>query len=251
VTEGEQTIVATLDVDATFTIQTASSLSYYFNGVDSHVSIAHAAHIDWGRDTPFSFSFWSNPTDQLRNNTAFGKFSSGTPAITLEGGYNGAFYFRCYNSSGQGFKVYYAAPVHTVGWNHYVLTYSGNGRGTGVSLYKNGVEIAQTSIQVENTGDVEFSNTHPLMIGRWKDNYHHLGYMDEIGIFNKELSSTEVLEMYNNSTGSFEALSFYANCVTWLRCGESDSFPLLYDEIGNSTLTPVNMVAGDITSEVP
>ena len=82
-------------------------------------------------------------------------------------------------------------------WYHVVLTYNG----TTATLYKNASSIGTPA---ESSGVITYGGTPSLSIGTrsvhmfgeyWK------GRVDEIGIWNRSLNSTEVTELYNSGEG--------------------------------------------------
>jgi hypothetical protein len=92
-------------------------------------------------------------------------------------------------------------------WVHIVATYNGNGSHTGMKLYLNGTlqtttnASAGTYIRTPNgtavvrMGQAGWDTSNPLK---------HRGLLDEVAIWkNRELTATEVAELYNTGTGKF------------------------------------------------
>ena len=92
------------------------------------------------------------------------------------------------------------------------------------------------------------------------------GLMDEVGIWDKELSSVEVEEIYGvGAATSLTNHSAAANLVSWWRMGDGDNgagtpdsansgdaTARIYDMSANShNLTPVNTEESDITPDAP
>jgi hypothetical protein len=86
------------------------------------------------------------------------------------------------------------------------------------------------------------------------------GNVDEVSVWNKELSTPEVAEIYNSgSPPDLDTLSAAANLVGWWRMGDtfgdsadsSDASARIYDAKNSYDMTPVNTVAGDIQTDVP
>jgi hypothetical protein len=118
-----------------------------------------------------------------------------------------------------------------------------NGTNT-MRVYKDGTQVA-TKVQATTIS----SNTDPVYLGK-RNGYGWLtGKMDEIGIFNTELSSSDVTAIYNSGTPL--SLSSY-NPISWWRMGDNDTFPTLTDNgSGGNNGTMTNMVSGDIVTDVP
>jgi len=107
------------------------------------------------------------------------------------------FTINCRNTSGTGGSVYVTSATYfTVGvWAHVVGVYDG----AYVRMYIDGVEVGTASAL---TGNLT-STTHDLTIARLGigNYYYYDGLMDEVGIWERGLSPTEVLELYNSGDG--------------------------------------------------
>ena len=87
-------------------------------------------------------------------------------------------------------------------WNHLVITYDGTRTASGLKFYINGTNIAKASEFDDdvtfNTGDaVQYLGSVPAL---WTTDTFN-GFMDEVGIWSRELSSSEVTELYNSGNG--------------------------------------------------
>jgi len=125
-------------------------------------------------------------------------------------------------------------------WNHIVLTYNG----TKFAMYINGV--IQTTIQPE-TGT--FSNAANWYIG-WENTEAEAkfeGIIDELGIWNRSLSVTEIENLYNAGAGiSYVAAGDTFGVTTTLQSPVSDiSFANATTVQFNATLTAI---AGNISN---
>jgi len=78
-------------------------------------------------------------------------------------------------------------------WNHLVITIDG----TTVKVWANGVSISNTST----------SNTLNGILGDWNlareptTSYYYEGVIDEVGIWSRALTSTEIIDLYNSGDG--------------------------------------------------
>lgn len=163
-------------------------------------------------DVPFSISLWVN----------FSSFSStGNWFVNKRNATNGGdewqiIYYQnrlffhkiqfdnrnIYQGVGTGLN-----PFNINTWYHICYTDNGSGLISGCKLYINGV--LSNSIQVTAGVYTRMNNgTQPIRIGQagWdlSPNVKHKGLVDELAIWkNRELTPTEVLELYNSSLGKF------------------------------------------------
>ena len=82
-------------------------------------------------------------------------------------------------------------------WNHVAVTWDGSNTATNVHIYINGSECSYQ--QQTNGSSLESPNATLEFGNRRSDNARPLnGYLTEIGLFNRVLSSSEVTDIYNN-----------------------------------------------------
>lgn len=82
-------------------------------------------------------------------------------------------------------------------WKHYFGTYNGGGTAADIKVYIDGVQVDDTDVVAGSYVAMDAS-THPVWIGRYgSSNYAHF-QGDEIGVWTRELSSAEVLELFTN-----------------------------------------------------
>jgi hypothetical protein len=87
-------------------------------------------------------------------------------------------------------------------WNHIVWTYNGSTTLAGMKLYVNGTEITSWTFSLDTlVGTIE--NTNELMLGGYENGWNTIGKIDEVGRWNRVLSSTEVTTLYNSGSGLF------------------------------------------------
>jgi hexosaminidase len=149
-----------------------------FNGTSNYVSVAKADIA-----VPWTAAMWVNRTDSTVASAAL--MGSTNVAIKLEQ-YNNTNKVG-YTKFGTGdYTFNYTAPTGT--WVHLAFV----GTSSGVSLYVNGV------FQVSNTGVINCPMTN---IGCGKSGQDYLkGALDDVKIYNRALSTQEVLDLYNGVT---------------------------------------------------
>ena len=124
-------------------------------------------------------------------------------------------------------------------WFNVIATFDGSGVISGMTIYVNGA-VEPTSIYI-NTLHTSISNNGPLNIGARTNGVASpfTGNIDEVSVYNKELSLSEVQTIYNN--GIPTDLTGSTNLVGYWRMGDGVGF--------NGTMT--NMEAEDIVADVP
>lgn len=199
--------------------------SVSFDGTDDSIAISSTpTYIT--QSSAFSLSFWMNPSGYGSNGTYANvlalksDFNSKNFAIHINNntsGYAGiSFGITDYNTN--------TAFYHSTGvtgntllntWSHVVITYDGSGLGTigNWKLYING------SSKTIGTGGGWFDSGTPInTIGNYRS-YHYEGLIDELAVFNSELSSSNVTSIYNSGTPTdISSLS----PVGWWRMGDND-----------------------------
>jgi len=90
-----------------------------------------------------------------------------------------------------------AGSLNRSEWGHFVWTID---RTHGIiTAYKNGVKVGETSIA--GLGDISMP-TVPLFVGRVAETSYYSGDMDELKIFKKVISSSEVQNLYTSNTAN-------------------------------------------------
>lgn len=171
--------------------------SVSLNGSSQYLSIADASQsgLDFGTGA-FSISLWIKSSQSATGREilekqwissggyyqiAWGNSTAGT--IKFEGGSNGAAVFALYTTT---------ATYNDNAWHHLVLVRSSNT----VTAYIDG------SLSGSNTasGSFDTSNDGVFQIGRGNSGYYS-GLVDEVGVWSRALSSTEVTQLYNDGDG--------------------------------------------------
>ena len=105
-------------------------------------------------------------------------------------------------------RIELKSPALTLGaWVFVAGTYDGSGANTGITLYVNGIS-ATTSDGDQGTYTAMHNTTSVVSIGGKNNSggtaYEWLfdGKVDSVMVFNKELSSNEVYQLYNNGDGN-------------------------------------------------
>jgi len=196
----------------------SNTQSIELDGIDDFVAVADADNLSFGNgttDSPFSISAWVKMTDATRFRIVF-------KADNTTG--NNEYGFFCDASDRINFILYDSTLSVTIGryynigltsyqgtWIHLSATYDGSGSSTGLKIYLNGSRVDNTD---SNSGSYTamHNGNAPLEIGKFLTNRSN-GLMDEIAIFNSELSASDVSAISSAPAD----LSSYSGLVSWWR----------------------------------
>lgn len=182
-----------------------SGNAFTFNGTTAYVSLPTNS-LKFNSD--FSICLWS----RLGGVTADvqGLFTNVTNDGTYSYGYllyyyNNNLTFQISNNSGSVLLNYTTTSLFN-NWKNIVITRK---HSTGTKMYIDGVLVASnTNIQNPNyhatmTPSIGAANYGPTFSNVVQYYTSNTGKIDEVNTWNKELSSTEVTELYNAGTGKF------------------------------------------------
>ena len=163
--------------------------------------------MDYDRHQPFSVSIWVHPLQSGEKGPIFNK---------TNGDFEGYRGWICkLNADGTlSFQLNYVWPDNCIDfqtidtipaniWTHIALTYDGSSKAEGVRFFINGKEPAYTLLKdnlqkslLHGVGGSNWSN-FPFMLGREKERSIKNVLMDELKVYNRQLSEIEVQELYN------------------------------------------------------
>lgn len=176
------------------------------NGAGFYASTNDSAYIDFGttynfeKDESFSISMWFKKDNSTLNGTLISNLDS------TGKGY--AIYFNNSNSNlaislrtdAFNYTIGYNNCCANTDWNHIVFTYDGSGDKTGIKLYANG-ENKPLTFFAPNMG-ASIVSTSSLRLGLQEvASMMFNGVIDEVGIWNRVLTSGETISLYNNGDG--------------------------------------------------
>ncbi len=181
--------------------------SIEFDGNDDSISVPNSADLSFGdgvTDSPLSISFWVN-AHSVTNSGLVGKYKSGGVGLEYLVYFSSTLRFAVWdNSNGASSQIRVVFSDLNV-WKHVTVTYDGTGGATaldGAKIYISGVEQiiqyqsnSSTYVAMENTAAI-------FQVGKYQTQYFN-GNIANIQVYNKELSSQEVLQNYNALRGRF------------------------------------------------
>ena len=218
----------------------SNTKSILIDGVDDYVSCGDADNLSFGdgsSDSPFSISAWIKPDVTSRFRLIF-KYGSSLKEYFMQIAGGGKLQVTLYdnnNSASIGRNGNTSIP--TASWSHVVMTYNGSGAATRINVYFNG--SLDNSTTTGSGSYTAMSNTsEPLEIGRFTSGSYADGHIDEVAIFNTELSATDIENIYNS--GAPTDLTGTSGLVSWWRMGDGDTAPTITDNGGGGNNATMN-----------
>ena len=170
---------------------------FSFDGVNDYVDLGN--NLDFDGSTPFSISTWCYFNTNT-NQSIFAKYTA-TQGYQLQRRNSQDIRFALYalNVSGGYLSVRTTSTVSTGGWKHIVVTYDGSKDVSGVNIYVD--DSLMTLTNESNTLTGSTSTTASAKIGARDSDFYLDGLEDEVGIWNRELTASEVTDLYNSGAG--------------------------------------------------
>ena len=226
-----------------------NALSTSFDGVDDYVNISDNSNLSFGNgttDSPFSISGWIK-MDDISGFRLLNKYVGSTFEYSFGTGGAGNLQLYLLSSASKYRARLQSTFLNTGQWYHIASTYDGRGGSNaqdGIKIYVDGVRVDDTSVSVGSYAAM-INTTVPVHIGKLNTSYTD-GNIDEVAIFNSELSQSDITSIYNGGTpNDISSLS----PISWWRCGDSDTSPTLTDNGtggNNGTMTNFSTFSTDV-----
>lgn len=225
--------------------------SLYFDGVNDFINFGNINNFE--RTDIFSLSFWiryDNPAvQQIAMGKASGTTGQGWAVMNLTGVLGRVTFALTSVNNTSEIQVNTTDVVHSTNtYAHIVITYNGSSLASGVKIYANGVDKALTVSKDNLTSSTQ--TTQNMVVGAASAGSNYFGgYIDELSVYNKVLSASDALRLYNS--GSPTDLSAEDGIVNWWRMGDGDTYPVIVDHISTKNGAMTNMDSSNITSIIP
>ena len=236
----------------------ANTYSIDFDGVDDYLTMGDASALSFGNgttDDACSFSFWIIvPTDDAYEDSGIICKNDSSSNRQYEILFDSSSKLRIRFWDGTAYiQSKLSSALTGVTWHHIACTYDGGASSPlqqGLNIYVDGVLVTQTRGYL-GTYVASDSSTAQVTLGvRVSNSQYFEGNIDEVSIFERELSSTEVSAIYNSGTPT--DLSGEGAMVGWWRMGDGATYPIIPDQSGNpNNALMINMSSSDIETEVP
>ncbi len=235
----------------------ASTNSFTFDGNSDYIDCGLNANLSFGNtssDFPFTFSMWVKVDDLSTSHLLIekGDFSTSNNReyvfyIKSDGSIYNNIYSNGVGLNRRGRKTS-TGIISPNTWYHVVWTYNGNSDYSGIKIYLDGVRVDNAN-NGKNTY-VAMKNTNTAFkIGEFIN-----GNMDEVAVFNSELSASDVTTIYNGGVpNNLNDLS--TPPLSWWRMGEEANYAggawTLTDQgsggnNGSSTTLPPEAISTDV-----
>lgn len=231
---------ATLQNGATYGNGKAGQ-GFQFDGADDQISIPHNANQNGG--TNLTLEAWINPTSLPHGGTIVQKRSSSNvggwvfePTQAIGGGNttNGLSFVIMIGGNYQ-FLFAPANVLTTNAWQHVAATYDG----AFMRVYVDGIEVANRA----QTGSIDAS-TEPIVIGRnVVGTQAYSGTIDEIGIYNRALSASEIRDQFYAGSGGKYKAAQNPTVTNKAKIGEAEITFGSVTNAGAVHLTPIDLAS--------
>jgi hypothetical protein len=188
--------------------------AFHFDGIDSSVHIGHDTNLNVGLTSGFTIAAWINPTEVTKNHPLV---EWALPLVPVNGLNLWISLPPLHGGTGAGSLIldipdlgtaetdhFLSTPqglIQSNVWQHVAATYD---QSSGIAaLYVNGTLLTRTNFGALNAyayGDLWFGY-NPVSKGWgpavYGEEIHYQGAMDEISVFNRALSSSEIQAMFS------------------------------------------------------
>jgi len=167
---------------------------------NTFITLLNENNFDFEKDQQFSVAFWAKFNNLDSNwNTIINKWQSVSPNgwLISQSGVTNGFDIHISNNVAGGDLIHVRVSNILISntWTHVVATYDGSGQASGVKIYINGVEKPTLILS-------SILNNIPLRLGAFVDGgaiNTMNGQLDQVEIFDKELTATQVSKIFINS----------------------------------------------------
>jgi hypothetical protein len=187
------------DAPTLYTLSTYSTKSLLFGAAQADVFIGDVLDSDY-RDL-LSISLWFK-WSVSHEGVLVSKLSTstGTPGYQILCGTNNKLVFFLVNTYPTNAIEVETDGVYNDGfWHHLTVTYDGSEAASGVTIYVDGIEVARTT-NYDTLSATTVTSANLRFGGRDAGDIWFQGNLDEIEVYNRELSPEEVIVKYNQGS---------------------------------------------------
>jgi len=231
----------------------SNTYSISFDGIDDYIDAGNISALNGA--TQATWSCWYKRTGG--GSTHFmGTWGGASARLFLPYQFSSGMAVYMGNSTGTSKTMFQnnSCGISQNTWHHFAFVYNEaeSSNADKLKFYLDGTQIANTVAGSALTSLNTVTNS--FNIGAPFTSAFLTGNLDEIAIWNKALTSTQVQSIYNaTSSGLTKDLSTIesSNLKHWWRMGDGDTYPTITDNAGNNDGTMTNMSSTDIVSDTP
>lgn len=180
-----------------------SGQAYYFDGYD-YITIANENNFDFERTKNFTVCMWVYPkalASSTTSRTLISKLGSNMVGWELSNwgsGNSGAVTLYLINSwPNNAIQAQANNSLSLNQWQHVCASYDGTSSISGARIYVNGGSKSLTPVKKTLTGSI--LNNNNVIIGDRNKNMPFIGNIDDVRIYNRVLSSSEIYSLYTTT----------------------------------------------------
>jgi hypothetical protein len=201
-----------------------NTYSVEFDGTNDYMSISDADIFSLGNgsgtDNAFSISGWIYPPagDGVQTFYVATKDASGSREWAFRT-VSGELHFFAFGTGGGYIGRKYSTLLSNAQWLHVAMTYDGSKASSGIKLYLDGTRVDDADYASGTYTSAVNTSAEVRVSALQVNNTYSDGLIDELAIFNTELSASDISAMYNSGTpNDISSL----NPVGWWRMGDND-----------------------------
>ncbi len=191
----------------------SGSTALDFDGTNDYVSILNEAGFDFDRTDLFTLSVWLKQPSGVMG-ASLAKMANSHPYVGWSLGVNsnsvgvndaGKIVFQLINtwtSNTISVATTNDTYLNDGSWHHYVVTYDGSSSASGVKIYEDGVSLPVT-VGYDSLSSSILNDTAVTIGSRASGLFPHQGGIDDVRIYSRALSASEVSLLYNRSATTY------------------------------------------------
>jgi hypothetical protein len=230
-------------LDAFVLVPRYSIESLTFDGVNEYVTMGNVLGFEY--TDAFSYSFWVKTSGSdggyLLSKMEDSPNYRGYGVYRLSGGTLRLHFINIDASS--RLTVDTTRTINDGKWHHVVVTYDGSATPAGVYCYIDNSSDTLSTVQ-DNLAGTMITAAPFNLNGRGDGILLTAAQLDEVSVWNKDLTSGEVSEVWSGGhPANLDLHSANANLVGWWRMGENISFPTIPDMVQSAGENPYPLIA--------
>jgi len=171
--------------------------SHTFDGGE-YISVGNPTALQFERTNSFTFAYWAKYTSNTKEKIITKNNGDATKGYEMGFNASGFPILRLINTSSTNeINVVGSASYDDGNYHHFVWTYSGTSLASGVILYVDNAAVTLTT--TTNNLSATITNSNNVIFGADTGGTNPLiAQIDDLRIYNRVLSSSEVSDLYNN-----------------------------------------------------